>query len=162
MKKLFLLFITLTVVIFPFSSCANAQVYGSQEEIHQFNNDVVVVNGVCYVYYSNPTTLFLNSLHITNGAYYYYHRGSYIPVIFPNWEVWSPHRFFYYNVDQWCWRDRYVYNHNEYRRKQCWIDHRRRQYMTNTERRPIMRQHRGQVLPNRTFPQNHNKRVGRR
>lgn len=122
MKKFTLLLICGIMSLMLCTSCiASARAY-DYDEIE----NVVVADEVCYVYYTNPTTLFLNSLHIINGAYYYWHTNRYIPVVFPCWEVWSPHRFFYYDKNHWAWRDRYHgYNHLEYRRGQCWVDYRR-------------------------------------
>lgn len=122
MKKIAFILVMVTM-LFTFTSCVtSAMAYG----INGYDNDVVVVDNVCYVYYTNPTTAFLNTLHIIDGSYYYWYSNRYVPVIFPRWEVWSPHRFFYYKRGSWMWRNRHQnYNHFEYRRTQHWVDHRR-------------------------------------
>lgn len=124
MRKLVSL-IMLFAMLFVYTSCTStvsAQTYGS--DYYGVDNDVVVVGDTCYVYYKEPTTVFLNSLHIIDGAYYYWYHTRYIPVIFPNWFVWSPYRYFYYENNHWCWRDRHHYNHDYYRRTHYWIDYR--------------------------------------
>lgn len=127
MRKLLLAMVVCLFSLTCFSSCVTtAHAYDYDYHPYNESENVVVVDEICYVYYTNPTTLFLNSLHIIDGAYYYWHTNRYIPVVFPYWEVWSPHRFFYYDRNHWTWRDRHHgYNHLEYRRSQHWVDHRK-------------------------------------
>lgn len=108
-----------------FSSCVTTKAVDISYHPYDLERNLVVENDICYVYYTNPTTLFLNSLYVIDGAYYYWYIDKYIPVVFPCWEVWSPYRFFYYNKNRWMWRDRYRYNHMEYRKNQHWRDYRR-------------------------------------
>lgn len=125
MKKIILFIAVIATVMFTCVSCVTAQAFDTTYHPYDLENNLVVENDICYVYYTNPTTLFLNTLHIIDGAYYYWCVNKYIPVIFPNWSVWSPHRYFYYDRNRWAWRDRYHYNHEEYRRNQHWIDYRK-------------------------------------
>lgn len=122
MKK-FTFILVMLVTMFTLTSCATSAM--AYETNGYYDDNVVVVDNVCYAYYSNPTTVFLNTLHIIDGAYYYWHSNKYIPVVFPYWEVWSPHRFFYYDRNRWVWRDRYHYNHAQYRRDNHWVDYRK-------------------------------------
>ena len=121
-----------------FSSCVTTKAVDISYHPYDLEKNLVVENNICYVYYTNPTTLFLNSLYVIDGAYYYWHIDKYIPVVFPCWEVWSPYRFFYYDKNRWMWRDRYRYNHMEYRKNQHWRDYRR----PNMQPRPNTRTHR--------------------
>lgn len=127
MRKFIFGFIVCMISFICLSSCVTtARTY--DYDYHPYNEDenVVVIGETCYVYYTNPTTLFLNSLHVANGMYFYKHINRYLPVVFPYWEVWSPHRYFYYDRNHWAWRDRHSgYNHLEYRRSQHWVDHRK-------------------------------------
>lgn len=125
MKKILLITLLFISGLFMLTSCISAQTYRYSYDPYDVEHNLVVMNNVCYVYYTNPTTLFLNSLRIVDGAYYYRHNNHYIPVVFPNWAIWSPHRFFYYEKNKWMWRNRFNYNHNEYRRTHHWIDYRK-------------------------------------
>ena len=119
-----------------FSSCVTTKAVDISYHPYDLENNLVVENDICYVYYTNPTTLFLNTLCVIDGAYYYWHIDKYIPVVFPCWEVWSPYRFFYYDKNRWMWRDRYRYNHIEYRKTQHWRDYRRPNIQPRPNRRP--------------------------
>lgn len=126
-------------IICSLSSCVTTSAIDTSYEPYNVENNVVVNDNVCYVYYTNPTTLFLNTLHIVDGAYYYWYVNRYIPVVFPRWEVWSPYRFFYYDRNHWVWRDRFHYDHNRYRREQHWMDYRKpshRMIPNNPRQRP--------------------------
>lgn len=112
-------------IICSLSSCVTTSTIDTSYEPYDVENNVVINDNVCYVYYTNPSTLFLNSLHIVDGAYYYWYTDRYIPVVFPRWEVWSPHRYFYYDRNRWVWRDRFHYDHNRYRREHHWVDYRK-------------------------------------
>lgn len=103
-----------------FTSCITTSGLNELYTSYDVENDIVVSDDVCYVYYTNPTTSFLNTLHIVNGAYYYWYVDRYIPVVFPRWNAWSPNRFFYYDRNRWLWRDRFHYDHNKYRREHRW------------------------------------------
>lgn len=143
MKKIVLFIALFATVIFTCTSCVTAQTFDTTYHPYDLEDNLVIENDVCYVYYTNPTTLFLNSLHIIDGAYYYWNVNKYIPVIFPKWEVWSPHRYFYYDRNRWLWRDRYHYNHEQYRRNQHWIDHRKPHHpnVSPTPHKPRPHQH---------------------
>ena len=112
-------------IIFSLSSCVTTSTIDTSYEPYDVENNVIVNDDICYVYYTNPSTLFLNTLYIVDGSYYYWHVDKYIPVVFPRWEAWSPHRYFYYDKNRWAWRDRYHYDHNRYRREHHWIDYRK-------------------------------------
>lgn len=56
--------------------------YYSYDEV---GDNVVVRDGVCYVYYDNPSIDFLNTLRFVNGSYYYWYSNRYVPVEFPRW-----------------------------------------------------------------------------
>lgn len=103
-----------------FTSCITTSGLDELYTPYDVENEIVVSDDVCYVYYTNPTTSFLNTLHIVNGAYYYWYVDRYIPVVFPRWNAWSPNRFFYYDRNRWLWRDRFHYDHNKYRREHRW------------------------------------------
>ena len=133
------------------SSCVTTQAMDISYHPYDLERNLVVENNVCYVYYRNPTTLFLNSLHVIDGAYYYWYIDKYIPVLFPYWEVWSPHRFFYYDRNRWMWRDRYRYSHIEYRKNQHWRDYRR----PNIQSRPNTRPHQPNHTVRPTKPATH-------
>lgn len=109
--------IIVSVIMCGCSVSSNA--YGYNDE------NVIVVGDTCYVYYSEPTTAFLNTLHIIDGAYFYWYADRYVPVVFPLWRNWSPYRYFYYEHNRWLWRDRISYNHWRYRRTHPWIDYRK-------------------------------------
>ena len=119
MKKYIESFIVCITILLGFTSCIDLQAYD--------DNNIVIVNDVCYVYYTRPTTLFLNSLYVIDGAYYYRYTDRYIRVVFPNWNVWTPNRYFYYERDRWLYRDRYNYNNNNYRRDEPWSYYRGQQ-----------------------------------
>lgn len=124
-------------IICSLSSCVATSAIDTSYTPYDVENNIVVNDNICYVYYTHPSTLFLNSLHIVDGAYYYWYSDRYIPVVFPRWEVWSPHRFFYYDRNRWAWRDRFQYDHNRYRREHHWVDYRRQPHrmIPNTVRR---------------------------
>lgn len=123
MKKIILLATVCICILFGFTSCLTAtQAYGYS---YGNENDIVVVGDTCYVYYRNPTNEFLNTLHVVDGYYFYWAVDRYIPVIFPYWNVWSPYRHFYYNSNRWMWRDRFHYNHFNYRMNHRWMDYRK-------------------------------------
>lgn len=125
MKKILLSLALAITVLGCFSSCiTTAQAY---------SNDSVIVEGdTCYVYYNNPSNSFLNTLHVVDGAYFYWYINRYIPVVFPYWDVWSPYRYFYYDMNRWKWRDRYHnYNHFDYRRFHYWRDYRHHRLRMN-------------------------------
>ena len=125
-----------------FSSCVTTKAVDISYHPYDLEKNLVVENDICYVYYRNPTTLFLNTLYVIDGAYYYWHIDKYIPVVFPCWEAWSPYRFFYYDKNRWMWRDRYRYNHMEYRKNQHWRDYRRPTTQHNLRPQPRPRTHR--------------------
>lgn len=126
MRKLLIAVVVCLFSIICFSSCVTtAHAYGYHTNNESEN--VVVVNDTCYVYYTNPTTAFLNTLHIIDGAYFYWHMGRYINVVFPYWSVWSPYRYFYFENNVWNWRWRNGYNHihhDYYRQHYRWNDYR--------------------------------------
>lgn len=126
MRKLFIAIFICFICVNCFTSCAVAGEVDGVYYTSTYNGveNVVVKDGICYVYYSNPSTVFLNTLHVIDGRYYYTYSGSYIPVVFPYWDAWSPHRYFYYDCNRWAWRDRIHYNHAEYRRSH-WGNYRR-------------------------------------
>ena len=146
-----------------FSSCVTTKAVDISYHPYDLENNLVVENDICYVYYTNPTTLFLNTLYVIDGTYYYWHIDKYIPVVFPCWEAWSPYRFFYYDRNRWRWRDRYHYNHMEYRKNQHWRDYRkpntqhnlRPQPRPNHNIRPTKPTTRPQIN-NKPFPNGHN------
>ena len=70
--------------------------------------------------------MFLNSLYVNDGRYYYRYADRYVRVVFPNWTDWSQDRYFYYERNRWQWRDRYNYNNNNYRRDEPWSYYRQR------------------------------------
>lgn len=155
---------TIAVCLFTvtcFSSCVTTKAVDISYHPYDLERNLVVENDICYVYYTNPTTLFLNSLYVIDGAYYYWYIDKYIPVVFPCWEVWSPYRFFYYNKNRWMWRDRYRYNHIEYRKNQHWRDYRRpsiqprpRTHRPNNNIRPTKPTTRPRIN-NHTLPNRH-------
>lgn len=127
MKKLFMILFLCVVVMTTCTSCVTTAV--AYDDVYSRSDcrddNVVVVDNVCYVYYENPTTAFLNTLYLIDGAYYYWYLDRYIPVVFPYWYAWSPHRFFYYHNNRWLWRDKIHYNHADYRRTHQWKDYRK-------------------------------------
>lgn len=118
MKKYIESFIVCITILLGFTSCIDLQAYD--------DNNIVIVNDVCYIYYTRPTTLFLNSLYVIDGAYYYRYTDRYIRVVFPNWNVWTPNRYFYYERNRWLYRERYNYSNNNYRRDEPWSYYRQR------------------------------------
>lgn len=102
MKKIMSLFL----IVCTFMSCIATNFVDSTYDTYNDENNVVINENVCYVYYANPTVEFLNTLHIVNGSYYYWSSNRYIPVVFPRWNSWSPNRYFYYDKGKWLWRDR--------------------------------------------------------
>lgn len=145
---------TMAICLFTvtcFSSCVTTKAVDISYHPYDLERNLVVENDICYVYYTNPTTLFLNSLYVIDGAYYYWHIDKYIPVVFPCWEVWSPYRFFYYDKNRWMWRDRYRYNHMEYRKNQHWRDYRR----PNIQPRPNIRPTKPTTRPHTRTTVNH-------
>ncbi len=112
MKKYINSFIVCLIILFSCVSCIDLQAYDDTYRPYYNDNNVVVVGNTCYVYYTRPTTSFLNSLYVIDGTYYYRYTDRYIRVIFPNWRDWSTDRYFYYERDRWLWRNRY--NDNSY------------------------------------------------
>ena len=125
MKTYIKSFIVYITILFGLTSCIDLQAYDDIYQPYYNDNNIVIVNDVCYVYYTSPTTLFLNSLYVIDGTYYYRYADRYIRVAFPNWNVWSPNRYFYYERDRWLLRDRYNYNNNNYRKDEPWSYYRR-------------------------------------
>lgn len=124
MKRHLLTILCGFITLLTLNACATLNGYDDIYYSQQYDEGVVVRNNICYVYYSNPSTAFLNSLYLNNGSFYYLNYGRYIPVIFPRWNVWSSHRYFYRYDNGWRWRDRERgYNHNEWRRTQPWFNH---------------------------------------
>ena len=151
MKKTILFLLVLGLIIANCTSCVTARAYDDTYYPINQEENITVVDDVCYVYYTNPTTLFLNTLHIIDGAYYYWYVDKYIPVIFPRWSVWSPHRFFYYDRNHWSWRDRHPnYNHSEYRRTHKWNDYRKQQFKPHNNYPQVRK---NTFIPNRTHTQ---------
>ena len=151
---------TIAVCLFTvtcFSSCVTTKAVDISYHPYDLENNLVVENDICYVYYTNPTTLFLNSLYVIDGAYYYWHIDKYIPVVFPCWEVWSPYRFFYYDKNKWMWRDRYRYNHIEYRKNQHWRDYRRPSIQSRPNTRPHQPNHTVRPTKPTTHPRINNR-----
>lgn len=138
MRKLLTTMAICLLTVTCFSSCVTTKAVDISYHPYDLERNLVVENDICYVYYTNPTTLFLNSLYVIDGAYYYWYIDKYIPVVFPCWEVWSPYRFFYYDKNRWMWRDRCRYNHMEYRKNQHWRDYRK----LSIQPRPNIRTHR--------------------
>lgn len=114
MKKYIESFIVCMTILFGFTSCIDLQAFDDIYQPYYNDNNIVIVNDVCYVYYTTPTTLFLNSLYVIDGRYYYRYTDRYIRVVFPNWREWSPNRYFYYKRDRWLWKLRSNYNYNDY------------------------------------------------
>lgn len=127
MKKYIESFIVCITILLGLTSCIDLQAFDDIYQPYYNDNNIVIVNDVCYVYYERPTTLFLNSLYVNDGRYYYHYADRYIRVVFPNWDVWSPNRYFYYEIDRWLYRDRYNYNNNNYRRDEPWSYYRGQQ-----------------------------------
>lgn len=124
MKKFFIsLFVCISSICF-LGSC-DTMTYASS---YRDNEDIIIRNGICYVYYENPSTTFLNTLRINDGSYYYWYANQYIPVYFPRWYDWSPYRSFYFNGNRWLWRDRIGYNHDAFRKKYVYPDFRQYPY----------------------------------
>lgn len=111
MKKILLLFTLIVTISLSCISCTTSAYATNDVYRYSVNDDVVVVGDTCYVYYTNPSTTFLNTLHVIDGAYFYWHLGRYIHVVFPYWETWSPYRYFYYSNGIWSWRWRNGFNH---------------------------------------------------
>ena len=165
MKKLFTISLFCVVALATFTSCATASVaYDEIYSPHYYDDEnIVVVDNICYVYYENPTTVFLNTLYLIDGAYYYWYFDRYIPVIFPRWYAWSPHRYFYFHENRWMWRDRIHYNHADYRRTHHWKDYR---IPSNRNNVNMNRQHQNTNKPRTINRRNVNKsslskRIGR-
>lgn len=114
MKKYIESFIVCMTILFGLTSCIDLQAYDDTYRPYYNDNNVVVVGNTCYVYYDQPTTLFLNSLYVIDGSYYYRYSDRYVRVVFPNWREWSPNRYFYYERDRWLWKWRSNYNYNGY------------------------------------------------
>lgn len=114
MKTYIKSFIVYITILFGLTSCIDLQAFDDIYQPYNNNNNIVIVNDVCYVYYERPTTLFLNSLYVIDGRYYYRYAYRYVRVVFPNWEVWTPNRYFYYERDRWLWKWRSNYNYNGY------------------------------------------------
>ena len=129
MKKFIISFIVCLSSIFLLGSC-DTMTYATSTS-YGYSDDIIVRNGVCYIYYENPTTTFLNTLHIIDGSYYYWHSDRYIPVYFPRWHDWSPYRHSYFNGNRWLWKDRVVYNHDAFRKRFAYPDFRRHPYKMN-------------------------------
>jgi hypothetical protein len=121
MKKVFLILLFSCIL----TSCITTSGFDELYAPYEVENNIVVNDDVCYVYYTNPTTSFLNTLHVVNGAYYYWYVDRYIPVVFPRWDAWRPNRFFYYDRNRWLWKDRTYYDHNKYRREHRYGDFRK-------------------------------------
>lgn len=102
MKKIIL---ATAITLLALVSCIGTDLISAGNGNYGYNDNIVVSGNTCYVYYSNPTASFLNTLRIINGSYHYYYGGRYIPVVFPRWRMWKPERY-YYNRDRWIPRDR--------------------------------------------------------
>ena len=98
MKKIIL---TTAIALLALVSCIDPDLISMGNCNYRYNENIVVSGNTCYVYYSNPTASFLNTLRIINGSYHYFYNGRYIPVIFPRWRMWKPERYYYYNRDRW-------------------------------------------------------------
>lgn len=120
MKMYIKSFIVYITILFGLTSCIDLQAFNDIYQPYYNDNNIVIVNDVCYVYYERPTTLFLNSLYVNDGRYYYRYADRYVRVVFPNWTDWTQDRYFYYERNRWQWRDRYNYNNNNYRRDEPW------------------------------------------
>lgn len=120
MKKYIKSFIVCMTILFGLTSCIDLHAFDDIYQPYYNDNNIVIVNDICYVYYTSPTTLFLNSLYVNDGRYYYRYGDRYIRVVFPNWTDWSQDRYFYYERNRWLYRDRYNYNNNNYRRDEPW------------------------------------------
>lgn len=137
MKKILLIVALIATFSLSCMSCSTSTYATNDVYQYQVDDNVVVVGDTCYVYYTNPTTTFLNTLYIIDGAYYYYHLGRYIHVVFPYWETWSPYRYFYYNngIWSWRWRSGYSYMHHyNYHHYNRWVDY--RQHRNHYNHRP--------------------------
>ncbi len=131
-------------LVFTTSSCVSTM---SAQGVYSTTDDnVVVVDDTCYVYYAHPTDVFLSTLHVIDGAYFYWHMGRYINVVFPYWEAWSPYRYFYYSHNHWSWRWRNGYNHlhhNNYHLHNNWnsFRHHNRPHTPMIDHRPRVNNH---------------------
>lgn len=116
MRKIILILLMSLILMGLCNSCLVTGLNDFTYEQYENNEYVVVNDGVCYVYYAQPSTTFLNTLYVNDGAYYYWYVDKYIPVVFPRWKAWSPQRFFYYDRNRWMWRNRRNYNSIDFRR----------------------------------------------
>lgn len=136
MKK-YILFIAMCLSLtLTFASCVTTA--SAYTQSYYDDDEIVIVDGTCYVYYTNPTTAFLNTLRIVDGSYFYVYNGGYLPVVFPRWEVWSPYRYFYYHQNRWYWRDRHHYDHYAYRKNTHWTDYRKPKIRPHTPNNRVL------------------------
>lgn len=118
MKRFFISLIVCIAFVYTFTSCdtityTTTPSYASEE----YYDNIVVRDETCYVYYDMPSITFLNSLHIIDGYFYYWHINRYIPVHFPRWNDWKPYRYYYYNSGRLEWRDGMRCNNDAFRKK---------------------------------------------
>lgn len=98
--------------LFGLTSCFSYEtMFPLQNEY--YGENIVVRDNICYVYYTNPTQSFLNTLRIIDGSYHYYYHGKYLPVEFPRWNMWKPNRFYYYKDNRLMWRERMRINYRQ-------------------------------------------------